>query len=56
MQEGLFSLARDYDATQYRNAIYAHAEIGKMFGLPVIMSTSAETGNMNSQTMQSAQN
>ncbi|KAI3332671.1 Isochorismatase-like protein [Ustulina deusta] len=44
MQEGLFSLARDYDATQYRNAIYAHAEIGKMFGLPVIMSTSAETG------------
>ncbi|KAI1275236.1 Isochorismatase-like protein [Xylaria sp. FL0933] len=44
MQEGLFSLARDYDAVQYRNAIYAHAEIGKVFSLPVIMSTSAETG------------
>ncbi|KAI1352252.1 Isochorismatase-like protein [Xylaria sp. FL0043] len=44
MQEGLFSLARDYDAVQYRNAIYAHAEIGRVFSLPVIMSTSAETG------------
>ncbi|KAI0815488.1 Isochorismatase-like protein [Xylaria sp. FL0064] len=44
MQEGLFSLARDHDAVQYRNAIYAHAEIGKVFSLPVIMSTSAETG------------
>ncbi|KAI0429414.1 Isochorismatase-like protein [Xylaria sp. FL1042] len=44
MQEGLFSLARDYDAIQYRNAIYAHAELGKIFNLPVVMSTSAETG------------
>ncbi|KAI0393163.1 Isochorismatase hydrolase [Xylariaceae sp. FL0594] len=44
MQEGLFSLARDYDATLYRNAMYAHAELGKNFGIPVIMSTSAEVG------------
>ncbi|KAI1298855.1 Isochorismatase-like protein [Xylaria venustula] len=44
MQEGLFSLARDYDPTIYRNAIYAHAEIGKLFNLPVVLSTSAETG------------
>ncbi|TGJ83219.1 hypothetical protein E0Z10_g5547 [Xylaria hypoxylon] len=44
IQEGLFSIARDYESAQYRNAIYAHAEIGKTFGLPVIMSTSAETG------------
>ncbi|KAI0189846.1 Isochorismatase-like protein [Xylaria flabelliformis] len=44
MQEGLFHIARDYDSTQYRNAIYAHAELGKIFGLPVVMSTSAETG------------
>ncbi|TRX98962.1 hypothetical protein FHL15_000304 [Xylaria flabelliformis] len=43
MQEGLFHIARDYDSTQYRNAIYAHAELGKIFGLPVVMSTSAET-------------
>ncbi|KAI1116817.1 Isochorismatase hydrolase [Nemania sp. NC0429] len=44
IQEGLYSLARDYDSVQYRNAIYAHAEIGKIFNLPVVMSTSAETG------------
>ncbi|KAI8948145.1 Isochorismatase-like protein [Xylaria longipes] len=44
MQEGLFGLARDYDATVYRNAIYAHAELGKVFNLPVVMSTSAQTG------------
>ncbi|KAJ2990593.1 hypothetical protein NUW58_g2873 [Xylaria curta] len=44
MQEGLFSLARDYDAILYRNAMYAHAELGKVFDLPVIMTTSAETG------------
>ncbi|KAI1752484.1 Isochorismatase-like protein [Xylaria castorea] len=44
IQEGLFHIARDYDSVQYRNAIYAHAEIGKTFGLPVVMSTSAETG------------
>lgn len=44
MQEGLFSLARDYDATVFRNAMYAHAELGKLFGLPVIMSTSTEAG------------
>ena len=44
MQEGLFSLARDYDPVVYRNAMYAHAELGRIFDLPVIMSTSAETG------------
>ncbi|GAW10917.1 hypothetical protein ANO14919_002540 [Xylariales sp. No.14919] len=44
MQEGLFSIARDYDTAQYRNAIYAHAELGKVFNLPVVMSTSTERG------------
>ncbi|KAI0104277.1 Isochorismatase-like protein [Nemania sp. FL0031] len=44
MQEGLFSLSRDYDAVQYRNSMYAHAELGKIFNLPVVMTTSAETG------------
>ena len=44
MQEGLFSLARDYDPVVYRNAMYAHAELGRVFDLPVVMSTSAETG------------
>ncbi|KAI5925022.1 isochorismatase [Camillea tinctor] len=44
MQDGLFSLARDYDAIQYKNAMYAHAELGQIFDLPVVMTTSAETG------------
>ncbi|KAI0400707.1 Isochorismatase-like protein [Xylaria palmicola] len=44
MQAGLFSLSRDYDAVQYRNSMYAHAELGKIFDIPVIMTTSAETG------------
>ncbi|RYP15749.1 hypothetical protein DL765_005524 [Monosporascus sp. GIB2] len=44
LQEGLFSLARDYDPILYRNAIYAHAELGRVFDLPVILTTSAETG------------
>ena len=44
MQEGLFSLARDYDPVVYKNAMYAHAELGRVFDLPVVMSTSAETG------------
>ncbi|KAI1342138.1 Isochorismatase hydrolase [Xylariaceae sp. FL0016] len=44
MQDGLFSMVRDYDNAQYRNAMYAHAELGKIFDLPVVMSTSAETG------------
>ncbi|KAI1816960.1 Isochorismatase-like protein [Poronia punctata] len=44
MQEGLFSMVRDYDSALYRNAMYAHAELGKAFGLPVIMTTSTEQG------------
>ncbi|KAI1258718.1 Isochorismatase-like protein [Xylariaceae sp. FL1019] len=44
MQEGLFSLARDYDATLFRDAMYAHAELGKLFNLPVVLSTSSEQG------------
>ncbi|OTA60829.1 Isochorismatase hydrolase [Hypoxylon sp. EC38] len=44
MQEGLFSLARDFDHTTYRNAIYAHAALGKAFDIPVVMTSSSETG------------
>ncbi|KAK3309404.1 Isochorismatase-like protein [Chaetomium strumarium] len=43
-QEGLFSLARDWDATLFKDAMFAHAAIGKAFGLPVVMTTSAEKG------------
>lgn len=44
LQEGLYGLARDFDATLYRDSIIAHAAVGKLFGLPVVMSTSAQTG------------
>ncbi|KAI1824279.1 Isochorismatase hydrolase [Xylaria intraflava] len=44
MQEGLFGLCRDYDAVQYRNAMFAHAALGKVFGLPVVITSSADTG------------
>lgn len=44
MQEGLYSLARDFDATLYRDSMIAHAAIGQVFDLPVVMSTSAQQG------------
>ncbi|KAK4106038.1 Isochorismatase hydrolase [Parathielavia hyrcaniae] len=45
MQEGLYSMARDWDATLYRDSMLAHSALGKAFpSLPVIMTTSAETG------------
>ncbi|KAI2602804.1 Isochorismatase hydrolase [Hypoxylon sp. NC1633] len=44
MQEGLFSLARDFDHNVYKNQMYAHAALGKLFDLPVVMTSSSETG------------
>ncbi|KAK2001263.1 isochorismatase, partial [Colletotrichum falcatum] len=44
MQEGLFTIARDFDATLYRNSMLAHSSMAKVFNLPVVMTTSAETG------------
>ncbi|TDZ23154.1 putative hydrolase YcaC [Colletotrichum orbiculare MAFF 240422] len=44
MQEGLFNLARDFDPTLYRNAMLAHASLANVFDLPVVLTTSAETG------------
>ncbi|KAF2790541.1 Isochorismatase hydrolase [Melanomma pulvis-pyrius CBS 109.77] len=44
LQVGLYQLARDWDATLYRDNIMAHAEIGKLFNLPVVMTTSAQQG------------
>ncbi|KDR73315.1 hypothetical protein GALMADRAFT_228402 [Galerina marginata CBS 339.88] len=43
-QIGLFQLVRDYQPDEFRNAILAHAAIGKVFSLPTILTTSAETG------------
>lgn len=44
LQDGLYTLARDFDATLYYNAMIAHSAIGKIFDIPVVMSTSAQTG------------
>ncbi|KAH6636209.1 isochorismatase [Chaetomium tenue] len=45
MQEGLYSVARDWDATLYRDSMMAHASLGTLFkDLPVIMTTSTEIG------------
>lgn len=44
MQVGLYGIARDWDPTLYRDNLIAHAAIGKLFDLPVVMTTSAQTG------------
>lgn len=43
-QLGLFQLVRDFSPDQFKNNILAHASIGKLFDLPVVITTSAETG------------
>ncbi|KAF9526120.1 Isochorismatase-like protein [Crepidotus variabilis] len=43
-QVGLFQLVRDFQADEYRNNIFAHAAIAKVFSLPTVLTTSAETG------------
>ncbi|KAL9065794.1 MAG: hypothetical protein Q9157_007355 [Trypethelium eluteriae] len=44
LQVGLYHLARDFDATLYHNNLLAHASLGQLFNIPVVMTTSAETG------------
>ncbi|MCJ1480383.1 hypothetical protein MMC06_000538 [Schaereria dolodes] len=44
LQVGLYDVVRDFDPTIYRNNLIAHAAIGKLFDLPVIMTTSAQQG------------
>ncbi|KAI8812722.1 Isochorismatase-like protein, partial [Cladochytrium replicatum] len=44
LQVGLYNLARDWDATLYRDNMIAHSALGKLFNIPVVMSTSAQTG------------
>lgn len=43
-QVGLFQMVHDIQPDQYRNNVLAHAAIGKVFGIPVVLTTSAETG------------
>ncbi|KAH7014389.1 isochorismatase [Microdochium trichocladiopsis] len=44
VQVGLFSLVRDFDPVSFRNSIHAHADLAKTFGLPVVLTTSAQSG------------
>nr|OQO17231.1 hypothetical protein B0A51_15419 [Rachicladosporium sp. CCFEE 5018] len=44
LQDGLYSLARDFDPTLYYNNMIAHAALGKLFDIPVVLSTSAQQG------------
>jgi nicotinamidase-related amidase len=44
IQVGLFQMVRDSSLEEYRNAALAHSSIGTLFSLPVILTTSAETG------------
>jgi nicotinamidase-related amidase len=43
-QVGLFQLVRDFSPEEFRANIIAHASIGKTFNLPVVITTSTETG------------
>lgn len=43
-QEGLFQLARDQSSVAMKNNLLAHAELAKVFDLPTVLTTSAETG------------
>ena len=44
LQDGLYGLARDFDPTVYHNAMVAHSAVGKIFNIPVVMTTSAQQG------------
>ncbi|KAH8811024.1 Isochorismatase-like protein [Xylogone sp. PMI_703] len=43
-QLGLSTLVRDIDPTVFRQSIFAHAALGKVFNLPTILTTSADQG------------
>ena len=44
LQVGLAAAVRDWDATIFKNSLLAHAGIGKLYGLPVVLTTSVESG------------
>ncbi len=44
IRTGLYGLARDFDPTSYYNAMLAHSAMGHLFDLPVIITSSAQTG------------
>lgn len=44
LQVGLYGLVRDFDPTLYQRNLLAHAAIGQIFDIPVILTTSAQNG------------
>ena len=44
-QVGLFQMTHDIQPDLFKNNIIGHAAIGKVFNLPTILTTSAETGS-----------
>ncbi|KXN81085.1 hypothetical protein AN958_06119 [Leucoagaricus sp. SymC.cos] len=42
-QVGLFQMVKDFTPAEFRNNILAHASLGKLFNLPVILTTSTES-------------
>lgn len=44
-QVGLFQLVRDYTPDQFKTNIIAHAALAKLFNLPVVITSSADTGS-----------
>ena len=43
-QEGLYQMARDFSAVEFKNNILAHAELAKVFNLPTVLTSSADQG------------
>ncbi|KAK0388481.1 hypothetical protein NLU13_4725 [Sarocladium strictum] len=43
-QVGLYQLVHDFDPIVYRHNLLAHAALGQVFDMPVILTTSAEVG------------
>ncbi|KAL8838566.1 MAG: hypothetical protein Q9176_004963 [Flavoplaca citrina] len=44
LQEGLYQVVRDFDTVTYRNNMLAHSAIASLFNIPIVLTTSAETG------------
>ncbi|PPR03074.1 hypothetical protein CVT24_012387 [Panaeolus cyanescens] len=43
-QIGLFQLVKDVGPVEFKNAVLAHAALGKVFNLPTVMTTSTDNG------------
>ena len=42
LQIGLYQLARNFDDSLYQHNMIAHSTLGKVFDIPVVMTTSAQ--------------